>query len=86
MIDTPESPGYHVVVPPPPVSSLSSSAGVAQLVEQRFRKPQVVGSIPIAGSRFHSLPLRLFSSPRCTEIAEREARMKGTMQDEVKKV
>jgi hypothetical protein len=32
------------------VSSLSSSAGVAQLVEQRFRKPQVVGSIPIAGS------------------------------------
>ena len=25
-------------------------AGVAQLVEQRFRKPQVAGSIPVAGS------------------------------------
>ena len=27
-------------------------AGVAQLVEQRFRKPQVVRSIRIAGSSF----------------------------------
>ncbi len=26
------------------------NADVAQLVEQRFRKPQVVGSIPIVGS------------------------------------
>lgn len=26
-------------------------AGVAQLAEQRFRKPQVGGSIPLAGSR-----------------------------------
>jgi hypothetical protein len=25
-------------------------AGVAQLAEQRFRKPQVGGSIPLAGS------------------------------------
>jgi hypothetical protein len=29
-------------------------AGVAQLVEQRFRKPQVVCSIRIAGSKFLS--------------------------------
>ncbi len=28
------------------------NADVAQLVEQRFRKPQVVGSIPIVGSIF----------------------------------
>ena len=27
-------------------------ANVAQLVEQRFRKPQVVGSIPTVGSSF----------------------------------
>ncbi len=27
-------------------------AGVAQLVEQRFCKPQVVGSIPFSSSRF----------------------------------
>jgi hypothetical protein len=27
-----------------------AGAGVAQLVEQRFRKPQVAGSIPVAGS------------------------------------
>ena len=30
----------------------SAKADVAQLVEQRFRKPQVVGSIPTVGSRF----------------------------------
>ena len=29
---------------------LPEDAGVAQLVEQRFRKPQVGGSIPLAGS------------------------------------
>ena len=30
--------------------SLSARADVAQLVEQRFRKPQVAGSIPAVGS------------------------------------
>ncbi len=30
------------------------SAGVAQLVEQRFRKPQVVGSSPTSGSKWVS--------------------------------
>jgi hypothetical protein len=68
MIDTPESPGYHVVVPPPPVSSLSSSAGVAQLVEQRFRKPQVVGSIPIAGSIITTVYERSSSDPRLLPV------------------
>ncbi len=35
----------------PPVSLLShQAAGVAQLVEQRFRKPQVARSIRVAGS------------------------------------
>ena len=36
--------------PRPVFLSSHQGAGVAQLVEQRFRKPQVVGSIPIAGS------------------------------------
>ena len=49
-IDTPQSAGYHTIVLFPPCFFAFSSAGVAQLVEQRFRKPQVVGSIPIAGS------------------------------------
>ena len=31
-------------------------AGVAQLVEQRFRKPQVARSIRVAGSKSHFLP------------------------------
>ena len=29
-------------------------ADVAQLVEQRFRKPQVTGSNPVVGSSLHS--------------------------------
>ncbi len=33
-------------------------AGVAQLVEQRFRKAQVVGSSPIPGSDFEFFILR----------------------------
>ena len=32
-------------------------AGVAQLAEQRFRKPQVGGSIPLAGSIYQALTL-----------------------------
>ena len=40
----------------PPVRFLSA-AGVAQMVEQRFRKPQVAGSIPVAGSRLLVFPL-----------------------------
>ena len=35
-------------------------AGVAQLVEQRFRKPQVVRSIRIAGSTSHFVPAVAF--------------------------
>lgn len=33
-----------------------SFARVAQLVEQRYRKPQVVGSIPTSGSKMKILP------------------------------
>ncbi len=33
----------------------SRKAGVAQLAEQRFRKPQVGGSIPLAGSKNQAL-------------------------------
>src|SRR5437588_5358568 len=40
--------GYRVT---PLVDSASQPAGVAQLAEQRFRKPQVVGSSPTSGSR-----------------------------------
>ena len=36
-------------------SALSTSANIAQLVEQRFRKAWVVGSIPTVGSTFHPL-------------------------------
>ena len=37
------------------MQSLPARADVAQLVEQRFRKPQVTGSNPVVGSsvRFH---------------------------------
>ncbi len=35
------------------LSSTSPGAGVAQLVEQRFRKPQVARSIRVAGSKPH---------------------------------
>ncbi len=47
-----------VIMPSKTLSHLLPSrqgAGVAQLVEQRFRKPQVVGSIPIAGSKKRKL-------------------------------
>ena len=33
-----------------PVDAMFARADVAQLVEQRFRKPQVAGSIPAVGS------------------------------------
>jgi hypothetical protein len=35
-----------------PIHVVCSLAGVAQLVEQRFRKPQVARSIRAAGSNF----------------------------------
>ena len=41
-------------------------ANVAQLVEQRFRKPQVVGSIPTVGSNFQTF--------RRNELESRERR------------
>src|SRR2546430_14335852 len=40
-------PGYRLS---PLVDSAGSQAGVAQLAEQRFRKPQVGGSSPPSGS------------------------------------
>jgi hypothetical protein len=40
------------------VMNSCARAGVAQLVEQRFRKPQVVRSIRIAGSSFSHGTLR----------------------------
>ena len=44
--------GYDARNSGPPCRSLTRMvAGVAQLAEQRFRKPQVAGSIPVAGSR-----------------------------------
>ena len=42
-------------------SSYLPLAGVAQLVEQRFRKPQVVRSIRIAGSISHFVRTEVFS-------------------------
>lgn len=45
-----------VIMPSKTLSHLSPSrqgAGVAQLVEQRFRKPQVARSIRVAGSISH---------------------------------
>ena len=47
----------------PPLSH--QGAGVAQLVEQRFRKPQVARSIRVAGSIPHFVwPARSLSSYR----------------------
>ena len=43
--------GFRRVVPS--AAGKTSFADVAQLVEQRFRKPQVTGSNPVVGSSFH---------------------------------
>jgi hypothetical protein len=38
----------------PQCNVCTARADVAQLVEQRFRKPQVTGSNPVVGSTLHS--------------------------------
>ena len=47
-----------------------ANADVAQLVEQRFRKPQVTGSNPVVGSSLHS---RQPGSEKCHAVAPTEA-------------
>jgi hypothetical protein len=70
MIDTPSISWLSCRHSAPPCVFAVSSAGVAQLVEQRFRKPQVVGSIPIAGSIIttvvRNVPPRI---PACYQFA-----------------
>ena len=48
------------------IDTSRAQAGVAQLVEQRFRKPQVAGSIPVAGSTlFHGISGSCTVTPVC---------------------
>jgi hypothetical protein len=46
-------------------------AGVAQLAEQRFRKPQVVGSSPTSGSKVSTRISRVFAVQRtCRAVSQ----------------
>ncbi len=52
-------------------------ACVAQSVEHFLGKEEVVGSSPIAGSSYHSLPLTLFELPEGAEDKESEDDIEG---------
>jgi hypothetical protein len=50
------------------VQSLSLRADVAQLVEQRFRKPQVAGSIPAVGCLIRRSAFQIFGFVLCQSV------------------
>ena len=60
----------------------SCNAGIAQLVEQGFRKAQVAGSIPVISflirNSFHAIPLTL--RVRCQSVSSSDSRASETVE------